>query len=386
MNRNQLLSNTSRVVIKIGTNTLTKAAENRISKGGAQAEGGIDVEYLHRVAEQVAGLVREGKQVMIVTSGAVGMGARELGLARRATNVEMRQACAAIGQPLLMSEYNKAFGVFGLAVAQVLVTRDVLDNRTSYLNLQHSIENLLDMKVVPVFNENDAISTAEIGNAFGDNDQLSAFIASKTDAELLILLSDIDCLYDADPRKNPSAKPIRYVERLTPEIYEAAGDRGTEFSTGGMKTKIKSVEIARDAGCRVVLAHGRETNVIKRVLAGEDIGTLFEADQPLKNRTRWLKNARAQGTIWVDDGAIAAIRAKNSLLPKGIVKIEGIFDKGSVVMINKDAKIVTAFSSSQLENIKGRHSAEAGALLGAEAGHQGNPVIARPEDTVFLEH
>ncbi len=383
-----------RIVIKIGTNTLTRQKDDVSNSGKPQESGGIDIEYLHRVAEQVASLVRQGKEILIVTSGAIGMGAREMGMARRPSDIDMRQACAAIGQPLLMNEYHRAFGVYGLTVAQILITRDVWDNRTSYLNLRKSVDKLLAMKVVPVFNENDTISTAEIGNAFGDNDQLSAYIASKTDAELLMLLSDIDCLYTADPRQNPDARPIRHVTAVSQSIHDAAGDKGSEFSTGGMKTKIMAVEIAREAGCRVVLAHGRTERIIDRIASGETIGTLFEADLPLKNRIRWIKNARPQGTIWIDDGALKAIRAKHSLLPKGIIRIEGAFERDSVVLINQDLKIVTSFSSVELENIRGKHSAEASALLAGLVSNGTIPpgadnlhatlLIARPEDMAWI--
>lgn len=372
-----------RIVIKIGTNTLTRLPGDHGLSPRGRGESSIDVEYLHRVAEQVALLVKAGRQVLIVTSGAIGMGARELGLAKRPAEIELRQACASIGQPLLMNEYRRAFQVYGLSVAQILITREVLDNRTSYLNLRKSVDALLEMKVVPVFNENDTISTAEIGNAFGDNDQLSAFIASKTDAELLLLLSDIDCLYTADPRRDPNAQPIRYVPEVTRSIQDAAGDKGTEFSTGGMKTKIKAVEIARDAGCRVVLAHGREPEVIRRLSAGEAIGTLFEAAHPLKNRTRWIKNARPQGSLVIDEGALAAIRDKRSLLPKGIVRVEGAFERGAVVAVNDELKLVSAYSSRELEAIKGLRSDEARALLGDEAPSDAVNV-ARPEDMAWL--
>lgn len=371
-----------RIVLKIGTNMLSRqAGEEPISPRG-KAAGPLDIEYMHRMAQQIAGLMRAGKQVLLVTSGAIGMGAKELGLSKRVTDIEMRQACAAIGQPLLMEEYRRVFGVYGITVAQILITRDDWDNRASYLNLRASVDTLLDMKVLPIFNENDTISTAEIGNAFGDNDQLSAYIASKIDAELLVLLTDIDALYDANPRENPQAKPIHYVEKLSPEIYEAAGDRGSEFSTGGMKTKIKAVEIARDAGCKVLLAHGRTPDLLTRLIAGEDIGTLFESAHPLKNRTRWIKNARPQGTIFIDDGAMEAILSKHSLLPRGIIRVEGVFDRGAVVLVNNDVKLVSSYSSSELESIRGKHSSELAAILGEKS----KELIARPEDMAFLKH
>ena len=259
---------------------------------------------------------------------------------------------------------------------------------------------------MPVFNENDVVSTAEIGNAFGDNDQLSAYIASKVDAEVLIILSDVDALYDADPRGDSAARPIAYVGELSPEILASAGGAGTEFSTGGMATKLKAVAIARDAGCRVVIADGREERVISRIIAGESIGTLFDAAHGLKNRQRWIKNSRPQGSISVDEGALAAIRAKKSLLPRGVTAIGGRFARGDVVLVGCPvlkggpamkggsaaegeallaegaAKVVTSLSSDELERVLGRKSDEIEPILGAGAAK----IVARPEETVFLEN
>lgn len=369
-----------RVVIKIGTNTITrqKGAASRLSDGPSGERPGIDVEYLHRVAAEIADIVRSGRQVILVTSGAVGMGARELGLSRKPKDMKTKQACAAIGQPLLMEEYRKAFGVFGLTAAQLLVTRDAWDNRSAYLNLRATVEALLERRVVPVFNENDSVSTAEI--AFGDNDQLSAYIASKIDAELLVILSDVDALYDADPRTEPAARPIPYVRELAPEILASAGGKGTEFSTGGMRTKLIAVGIARDAGCRVVIAHGRAPCVISRILAGETVGTLFDAVSGLKNRQRWIKNTRAQGVIEVDDGALAAMRTNNSLLPRGVIRVTGSFERGAVVLVNDVAKVIANYSSSELSEARGKRSEGAG---GRSSG--GGKVVARPDDVVFLD-
>ena len=370
------LSHANRIVIKIGTNTIM-----RREGVASRSEGGIDVEYLHHVAAQVAELSRAGKQPLVVTSGAIGMGARELGLSRKVTELRMRQACAAIGQIALMDEYRRAFGVFGLIPAQLLVTRDSWDNRSAYLNLRASVEALLEQGAVPVFNENDVVSTAEIGNAFGDNDRLSAYIASKVDAEVLIILSDVAALYDADPRVKPDARPIPYVRELTPAILASAGGAGSEFSTGGMATKLAAVAIARDAGCKVVIADGREPRVVSRILAGEDIGTLFDAAHSLGNRQRWIKNSRPQGSIAVDDGALAAVRARKSLLPRGVTAVEGRFARGDVVLVGGAAKVVTSLSSDELERVIGRKSDEVEAILG-----QGAPkIVARPEETVFLE-
>ena len=381
------IASANRIVVKIGTATIArpKGMPARLSASGAAeseaAQGGVDTEYIYRVAAQFADLVKAGKQLILVTSGAIGMGARELGLAKRVTEVRLRQACAAIGQPILMEEYRAAFKVFGLTAAQLLVTRDAWDDRASYLNLRATVETLLEDRVIPVFNENDCVSTAEIGNAFGDNDRLSAYIASKIDAELLIILSDVDSLYDADPRENPDARRIPYVRELSGEHLAAAGGRGSEFSTGGMKTKLAAVAIAHDAGCRVVIAHGREPQVIVRVAAGEHLGTLFDAAHALKNRIRWLKNSQPKGRLTIDPGALAAIREHNSLLPRGILSIEGDFGRGSVLLVNGSVKILSNFSSAELAAVIGKRSEEIEAILGKGSPH----VVARPEETAFLD-
>ncbi|HOX31372.1 MAG TPA: glutamate 5-kinase [Spirochaetales bacterium] len=375
------LAESKRVVIKIGTNTIArpKDAPGRLSGGPDREAGGIDAEFLHRVAAELADLSRAGREIIVVTSGAVGMGARELGLAKRPKDLRTKQACAAIGQSLLMDEYRRAFGVYGLTAAQVLVTRYTWDDREAYLNLRSTVEVLLERRVIPVFNENDAVSTAEI--AFGDNDQLSAYVASKIDAELLVILSDVDMLYDANPREDPGARPIPYVRELGPEILGAAGGKGTEFSTGGMRTKLLAVGIARDARCRVVIAHGRESRAISRILAGERVGTLFEAASGLRNRDRWIKNKRPKGRILVDPGALAAMRGSNSLLPAGVVGVEGSFERGDVVLVNDAAKVISSLSSAELLAAKGRRTEELESVLGEGAAR----VVARPGDTVFLE-
>ncbi len=360
---------TKRIVVKIGTSTLTK-------------NGGIDTVYMRQLAGQINALLKSGKQVVIVTSGAIGMGAGQLKLTEKVKEMEMRQACAAIGQPLLMAEYKKSFARFDVTVAQVLLTADVLNNRKTYLNLRSSIETLLKLGVVPILNENDSISTEEIGSAFGDNDRLSALVASKIDADLLILLSDIDAFYDKDPRKFPDAKPIFAVFGITDEIVRNAGGSGSEHATGGMKTKIAAAKIASDAGCRLVLADGRAKNVITRIIEGRQIGTVFMPKRKLSNRSRWILNSAAAGVINIDDGAMKAVRNHKSLLPSGIVSVKGTFEPGCVVMLNNNAKAVTNFSSSQLKTLAGKHSREIKDLLGP--GHR--DVVAIPEDIVFVDY
>ncbi len=375
-------SKTKRVVIKIGTNTLAK-------------DGGIDTAYFGGVAAQIKALLDSGRHIVIVTSGAIGMGAGQLGLLEKPKEMKMRQACAAIGQPLLMQEYRQAFGRHGIQVAQVLLTAEVLSNRKTYLNLRNALETLLHLDVVPILNENDSISTAEIGTAFGDNDRLSALVASKIDADLLIMLTDIDALYDKDPRQHADAQPIPAVFEITDQIFRNAGGRGSAHSTGGMKTKIEAARIAANAGCRIVLAHGRAENVITRILAGEPIGTIFMPRRKLSNRARWILNSRPAGTIQIDDGALKALRNHKSLLPSGVTGVEGAFDAGAVVLLNRvpepdesgsgshpAAKAVTSLGSAQLRTLAGRHSTEIKKLLGP----QHRDVVAIPEDIIFLDY
>jgi len=362
-------SKAKRVVIKIGTNILSK-------------DDSIDAWYVGKVAGQVGSLLKMGKQVVIVTSGAIGMGAGQLKLEAKPSEVRMRQACAAIGQPMLMAEYRRAFEQFGVTVAQVLLTAEVLNNRKTYLNLQNSIETLLKIGVVPVLNENDSISTAEIGTAFGDNDRLSALVASKIDADLLIILTDIDALYDKDPKKYPDAKPIDTVFEITDEIIKSAGGKGSKFSAGGMKTKIEAAKIAANAGCRIVLANGRIENVIEKIIAGQTIGTLFLPKRKLSNRERWILNSTPAGKIIIDDGAIKAVKNKKSLLPSGIKSLEGPFETGEVVWLNDKAKAVSNFSSAELETLAGKHSTEIRKLLGPKR----RDVVAIPEDIVFVDY
>jgi glutamate 5-kinase len=286
-----------------------------------------------------------------------------------------------MGQPLLMQAYRQAFAGHNVKVAQVLLTSDVLARRQSYLNLRNAVETLLEMGVVPIFNENDSVATDEIGSAFGDNDTLSAFVASKIDADLLIMLSDVDALYDDDPRKNSNATQIRTVPKITADIERSAGSEGSTFAVGGMATKIEAAKIAGRAGCQVVIAYGRDNRVLERILSGEETGTLFLAESKMSARERWILNSRPAGTIHIDDGAMKAIRARKSLLPSGVISIDGVFRPGEVVLVNDTVKLVSSFSNSELENIIGKHSSQIRNILGSGK----RDVIARPEDMVFLD-
>jgi glutamate 5-kinase len=363
--------NVKKVVIKIGTNVLTRPGTVE-----------IDAAYITRIAGQIAELRRAGRQAVVISSGAIGMGAGQLALVSRVKDIKMRQACAAIGQPLLMAAYRKAFARYGVTVAQVLLTAEVLNNRKTYLNLRNSIEKLLELGAVPVLNENDSVSTDEIGSAFGDNDKLSVLVASKIDADLLIMLSDIDALYDKDPRKFADAEPVVTVYEVTPQLVRTAGGTAGARGTGGMKSKLEAAKIAANAGCRMVLADGRIKDIVTRIMAGEEIGTIFMPRRKLSNRARWILNSSSAGTIRIDDGAMKAVRNRKSLLPSGIVCVDGVFEAGAVVMLNDNAKAVSSFSSAELKQLVGKHSSQIRKILGPDR----RDVVAIPEDIVLMDY
>ncbi len=358
-----------RIVVKVGTNILAP-------------EGIPDEKLIDAIAEDVASLRKRGLSPLLVSSGAIGFGAIALGLKQRPKKVEMRQACAAVGQPILMEHWRKALGRHGIITAQILLSRESFDDRRSYLNLRNAVENLLAVGAVPVLNENDSVSTTEIGDIFGDNDSLSAHIASKLDAGLLILLTDIDALYERDPRIHPDAEPMRLVEKITDHIKSAAGKAGSEHATGGMITKIQAVEVAARAGCRTVLADGRLNHVLNRIFDGEEIGTLFLAGPRMGARARWILGARPKGGISIDKGALSALDNRKSLLPKGITGVNGIFGIGDVVLIDSCYQAVTSMGSEEIRKVMGRHSRDIPTLLGPGRREE----VVRAEDIVSVKN
>jgi len=330
--------NIKRIVIKVGTNVLSK-------------NSGVDTEFIALIAGQIAHLVRQNRQVILVTSGAIGMGAGALGIRTKVTDVKKRQALAAVGQGILMHAYEVAFGRHDQKVGQVLLTNRILSHRSSYVNLKNAMETLLSMKIVPIVNENDCVSIDEIDLAFGDNDKLSALVASKIDAELLLILTDVDGLYDKNPREDKTARRIPVVYEITPEIESMAGTAGTQFSTGGMASKIAAIKIAAQAGCKVILANGRESAVIDRLIAGEELGTLFLPKRRLSNRKRWILNSHPAGRIEVDPGAETVLRTqRKSLLLVGVTEIKGDFKAESIVQIGAFARGITELSSEELRD------------------------------------
>ncbi len=357
------LTGLNRVVIKIGTNLLVPG-------------GRPDEKRLSRFAGEIAALRKQDIRPLIISSGAIGFGARALGLDTRPKSVEMRQACAAVGQPILMNLWQSALSRQGLTAAQILLRRENFDHRASYLNLRSAVESLLKLGAVPVLNENDSVSTAEIGGVFGDNDSLSAHVASKLDAGLLILLTDIDAFYDKDPREHSDARPLTHVDHLTPQLWAAAGSSGSLHSTGGMLTKLQATEVASRAGCPTVLADGREPEILQRIISGEEVGTFFQAGKKLHARSRWILSARPAGRIFIDQGAARALSQRKSLLPSGITGVEGVFSSGDVIEICPGFKGVTSMDSGEIRQIMGRHSREIKKILGPD----------KPEEVVHAEN
>lgn len=350
-----------RVVIKLGTAVVM------------HEEGGVALNRFNSFVEAIAGLKREGREVLIVSSGAVGLGAERLGIARRPQLLPLKQACAAVGQGRLMSLYSEAFDRLGVNTAQLLLTEEDFSNRRRYLNLRSTITRLLDLGVIPIINENDTVSTAEleaVGAAshvkvnFGDNDKLSALVASKIEADLLIILTDVEGLYTANPGSATDAKLIRVVEEVTAEVEALAAEaRAGRAGRGGMKTKLEAARIATRSGCAVMIAGGKIENVIARIFSGESLGTLFLPSAAIRGRRRWIAFATTvKAAIVVNDGARRAlVERKASLLAAGVAEVRGSFERGDAVSILDEqgrefARGIVNYSSAEARKISGLRS------------------------------
>ncbi|NMB41496.1 MAG: glutamate 5-kinase [Firmicutes bacterium] len=363
-----------KIVVKVGTRLLTYET------------GKLNLGIIEKLVRQIADLKNQGKDVILVSSGAIGAGIGRLGLKTKPSSTQEKQALAAVGQGLLIQTYEKLFSEYGHIVAQVLLTWEDFDNRKRYINSRNTLLHLLKFGVIPIINENDTVSTDEIEIAFGDNDRLSALVATLIDADLLQILTDIDGLYTADPRYNPEASCISFVDEITPEIKNYAGETEEMLAKGGMITKIEAAEIAMASGIDMVIANGRQENIIKRTLEGEKIGTFFYSKQGhLRSRKRWIAFAqKSKGTIKIDLGAESALEEGKSLLPAGIINFEGSFSKGEMVSIcnvqgEEVARGLVNYGSKELSQITGRKSAEIEDILGymdsAEIIHRDNLVL-----------
>jgi len=309
----------TRAVVKVGSNVLTR-------------DNGLNLDVIHSVSRQICLLADRGVEVILVSSGAMAAGMRKLGLPGRPDEIPKRQAIAAVGQSSLMMAYEEAFGQYGRKVAQLLLTGDGLSNRKRYLNARNTLHTLLSWKVIPVINENDTVSVEEI--KFGDNDHLSAMITLLTDADILINLTDIDGLHTKDPRICSDAELIPMVTAIGEEVEKFAGDISGELGTGGMSSKIRAAKKVSFAGIPMIIARGEKSDILLRLFAGEEHGTFFvPKKEKMANRKCWIGfNLRPRGFLRIDDGAAKAVlRRGKSLLPSGVVGVEGEFDVGAPV-------------------------------------------------------
>ncbi|MEF9934614.1 MAG: glutamate 5-kinase [Clostridium sp.] len=373
--REEYIKKVKRIVVKVGSSTLTY--EN----------GRINLSQIEIITRQLADLHNMGYEVILVSSGAIGAGIGKLQMKKRPTTIPEKQAAAAVGQGLLLHMYEKLFSEYGQTVGQILLTREDMTDRVRFLNSRNALFSLLEMGVIPIINENDAVVVDEI--KFGDNDTLSALVASLVEADLLILLSDIDGLYNDNPRTNPDAKIINFVEEITEEVEKCAGGAGSNLGTGGMITKIKAAKIAVSSGSVMVIGNGSDPSIIKGIVSGKEIGTWFkQTDHPLQARKRWIAfGKKPMGSIKVDKGAAPAICIDNkSLLPSGVIEITGTFNEGDLVNIldNKGEEIARGlvnYPSYEIDLIKGLNSCE----INSKLGHKNYDVIVHRDNLVCLK-
>lgn len=377
MIRQHLLAPVKRVVIKIGSGVITTPE-------------GLNFAQLERLSEEMCRLHQSGYEVIVVSSGSVAAGKGDLGISGRPQSIPLKQAAAAVGQSRLMRSYRSAFRSRGENVAQILLTRDDLSNRRRYLNARNTIMTLLEYGIVPIINENDTVVVDEI--RFGDNDNLSSMVASLVEANLLLILSDVDGLFDKDPGKHPDAALLHEVEHITPAIEAMAGETITSLGTGGMVTKLKAAKRASRYGIGTAIINGLNAENLRRFFAAEDIGTFFLPTAiPMASKKHWIAfTKKVRGRIIVDAGACRAIcQEGKSLLPSGIVGVEGRFDRGDSVCLcdqghEEFARGITNYSQNEIIPIRGHKSTEISGILGYkysdEIVHRDNLVFAREDD------
>ncbi len=371
----EALKAAKRIVVKVGTSTIT------------YSNGKRNFSQIDRLARELSDLQNQGKEMILVTSGAVAVGVDRLGLAKKPDTIPGKQAAAAVGQGVLMHTYEKLFADYGQVVAQVLLTKTESLDRHRYTNSRNTFMELLRQRVIPIVNENDVVALDEL--KIGDNDNMSALVAGIVDADLVIILSDVDGLYTANPQTHPEAELVHTVTEITPEIEESAGGAGSLRGTGGMATKIQAAKAATSSGISLVIASGTEKNAVPRIVAGEEIGTLFVSrENRLQFRKRWLAfGARIMGSIVVDEGCCKALHKAGgcSILPAGITGVEGSFEAGSTVSV-KDAqghelaRGLVHYGSEELVKIKGCRSRDIEELL----GHKNFDEVIHRDDLVIL--
>jgi glutamate 5-kinase len=362
-----------RIIVKIGSNILADDKE------------GLDARRISSIASDISSLQDKGFEIIVVSSGAIAAGMRKLGLTEKPKDVQLKQAAAAVGQSSLMWAYERGFSGYGKKVAQILLTRNDLSDRKRYINAKNTLLTLLSFGVVPIINENDTVATDEI--KFGDNDHLAALVAGLVEADRLVILSDVEGLYTEDPRQNQKARLIECVEEITPALEQKAGGAGSMVGTGGMYSKILAAKMAVKHGVVVHIISGRKDGILKALLEGTHSGTLFIPKQEkLSSRKGWIAyGSRAKGSLVLDEGAVKAlVKGGKSLLPSGILSVDGDFETGDAVYCldakkNRIAKGLTNYASSEIEKIKGRKTSDIEKVLGYkysdEAIHRDNLVL-----------
>jgi glutamate 5-kinase len=365
-----------RIVVKFGTGLVTGGSDH------------LNPDIMSGLVAQVAKLHEQGRELIVVSSGAIASGRHKLGLSRKMGGIPYKQVLAAVGQSPLMRFYDQLFSEHHITVAQALLAKADLSDRAGYLNARNTLLALLELRVLPIINENDVVAVDEIKEArFGDNDNLSAMVANLVDADLLLILSDIAGLYTADPHRHAEAKLIPQVAKIDAEIEKLAAGTTSSLAIGGMVTKIEAAKLATSSGVAVVVADGREPEVILHLAGGETIGTLFPpTTSKLESRKRWmLSDLCTRGKLVVDPGAATALKKRQgSLLAAGIKQVSGRFEQGDIVNISdtEGARLgcgITNYSSADIEVIKGAHSGEIATLLGYDYGsevvHRNNLVL-----------
>src|SRR4051794_2251673 len=353
------LADFRRIVVKVGSSLLVDASAGRLQHA-----------WLDALAEDIAALHKEGRDVLVVSSGAIALGRSVLKLPRGSLKLEDSQAAAAVGQIALARTWAEALGRHGISAGQILVTLGDTEERRRYLNARSTIAKLLDWRSVPVINENDTVATNEI--RYGDNDRLAARVATMASADLLVLLSDVDGLYDVPPHNDANAKLIPLVARITPEIEAMAGTSGSELSRGGMTTKIEAGKIATTGGIHMVIASGRIDHPLRAIADKGRCTWFLTPANPVTARKKWIAGSlEPKGTLTIDAGAVAALRRGNSLLPVGIIKVEGAFARGDAVIVrgpdgHEIGRGLVAYDAEDAENIRGKSSGDVLLILGIE--------------------
>lgn len=366
------LATAGRLVIKIGSALLVE-----------EGQGTIRSDWLQALAEDIADLRRRGKEVIIVTSGAIAIGRRHLRFAPGALRLDEKQAAAATGMVRLAHAYQDALGRHHLTVSLVLLTLDDSESRRRYINARNTLTTLLRLGAIPLVNENDTVATDEI--RFGDNDRLGARVAAMVSADTLVLLSDIDGLYTADPRKDAAAELIREVHRITPEIEAAAGTAQPGYGTGGMVTKLAAAKVAVAAGSRMVIADGNALHPLRRIEAGAACTWFLPSASPHTARKRWIAGSlKPCGVLTVDQGAVAALARGKSLLPAGVVAVDGSFSKGDAVVVRTAdgrelGRGLCAYAATETRRLMGHKSSEIEGLL----GYRGRDELIHRDDLVL---